>query len=69
MHGNLDSRPGKVFACRIWILETFFEESEILGFGIQNLAQSIGIRKYYPSSKDKKSGITVFIQLIALGAY
>ena len=37
--------------------EFFFDESEILGFGIQNLAQSIGIWKYYPSSKDKKSGI------------
>ena len=39
------------------IREFFLQESEILGFGIQNLAQSIGIWKYYPSSKDKKSGI------------
>ena len=56
-NGNRDSRPGKIFACRIWIPGIFFDESEILGFGIQNLAQSIGIWKYYPSSKDKKSGI------------
>ena len=56
-HGYLDSRPGKIFSCRIWNLGIFFDESEILGFGIQNLAQSIGIWKYYPSSKDKKSGI------------
>ena len=56
-HGYLDSRPGKFFACRIWNQGIFFQESEILGFGIQNLVQSIGIWKYYPSSKDKKSGI------------
>ena len=56
-NGNRDSRAGKIFACRIWIPGIFFDESEILGFGIQNLAQSIGIWKYYPSSKDKKSGI------------
>ena len=56
-YGNRDSRPGKIFACRIWNLGIFFDESEILGFGIQNLAQSTGIWKCYPSSKDKKSGI------------
>ena len=49
---NRDSQPGKIFACRIWIPGIFFDESEILGFGIQNLAQSIGIWKYYPSPKN-----------------
>ena len=56
-NGHRDSWPGKIFACRIWNLGIFFDESEIPGFGIKNLAQSIGIWKYYPSSKDKKSGI------------